>query len=74
MFCYYHRDYLQEKKEIGDQMFCTEEEHELWADKTYGKKGDPRQTHSIEDMQKRLLEMAEEEKNKRLKGRQESLV
>lgn len=62
MKCYYHKDYLGKEVETGDQQFCNEEEHELWADKTYGTKGNRNRGKSIEYMQQRLKEMGKERK------------
>ncbi len=47
MLCYYHKDYLGKEIEIGDKMFCNDEEKELWWDKTYGKRGEKKTIHSV---------------------------
>lgn len=39
---------------------CSLEHKEKWADQTYGKRGQKKQGHSVEYMQKRLLELGEE--------------
>ena len=65
MKCYYHRDYLGNGKvETGEELFCNKEEAELWADKTYGKKGESKSSRTIQEMQEKLLKMGKDQAEK----------
>lgn len=70
MICYYHRDYLHKEVElpVGHEPsgFCTNEEKEMWADKTYGVPGEKKIYHSKQYMVDGFKRMATEERAKKL--------